>query len=93
VRLAWEIAGRADVALFGEGGSRIIVEAREADIAEIERSARAHEVPFVALGRVSEEKTLSIRIQPAESPDTLELNAPLETLRERWEGAIPWAMR
>jgi phosphoribosylformylglycinamidine synthase subunit PurL len=91
--LAWEITGRADLALFGEGGSRIVVEAREADLAEIERSAQEHEVPFVALGRVSEEKTLSIRLRQEGNAKTVELNAPVDTLRQRWEGAIPWAMR
>jgi hypothetical protein len=85
--------GRADLALFGEGGSRIVIETREVDLAEIERSAREHEVPFVALGRVSEERTLFMRIRPEESSETLELNTPIETLRQRWEGAIPWAMR
>jgi phosphoribosylformylglycinamidine synthase len=91
--LACEVAGRGDLALFGEGGSRIVVEAREADLVEIERRARKHDVTFVALGRVSEGKTLSIRLRTAGSAETLELNAPVDTLRQRWEGAIPWAMR
>jgi hypothetical protein len=85
--------GRADLALFGEGGSRIVIEAREADLAEIERRAREHDVPFIALGRVSAEQTLSIQLRPVGSSESLELNAPVDTLRQRWEGAIPWAMR
>jgi phosphoribosylformylglycinamidine synthase subunit PurL len=91
--LTWEIEGRADAALFGEGGSRIVVEAREADRAALERSARARNVPFVTLGRVSEQKTLSIRLEQAQRSETLELRAPIVALRQRWEEAIPWAMR
>jgi phosphoribosylformylglycinamidine synthase len=91
--LAWEIAGRTDLALFGEGGSRIVVETREANLDALERSAQEHAVPFVVLGRVSEEKTLSIQLRTAGSAETLELNAPVDMLRRRWEGAIPWAMR
>jgi phosphoribosylformylglycinamidine synthase len=91
--LALEVMGRADLALFGEGGSRIIVEARAADLGELERRARQHEVPLVVLGRVIEEKTLSIQLRPEGSAETLELNAPVDMLRQRWEGAIPWAMR
>jgi phosphoribosylformylglycinamidine synthase subunit PurL len=89
--LSWEIAVRADVALFGEGGSRIIVETREADLSEIERSAREHDVPFAILGRVSEEKTLAIRLDGRS--ETYELRESLAVLRQRWEEAIPWAMR
>jgi phosphoribosylformylglycinamidine synthase len=89
--LAWEIAGRADLALFGEGGSRIVVETRSDDLAALVHSADEHTVPFVALGRVSEEKALSIRLK--QDRETLELNTPIATLREKWEGAIPWAMR
>jgi phosphoribosylformylglycinamidine synthase len=89
--LVWEIVGRADVALFGEGGSRIIVETREADLSEIKRSAREHEVPFVALGRVSDEKTLAIRLDGRS--ETYELRESIAALRQRWEEAIPWAMR
>jgi phosphoribosylformylglycinamidine synthase II len=91
--LAWEIAERADMALFGEGGSRIIVETREADLDTLERSAQEHKVPFAILGHVSEEKTLSIQLRQAESSETNELIASVDTLRQRWEGAIPWAMR
>ncbi len=56
--LAWDIAGRADLALFGEGGSRIVVEVRAVDLTKIEERARTHEVPCVILGRVSAEKML-----------------------------------
>jgi phosphoribosylformylglycinamidine (FGAM) synthase-like enzyme len=91
--LTWEIEGRADLALFGEGGSRIVVEAREADLAALEGSARERNVPFVTLGRVSEQKTLSIQLEQAQRPETLELSAPIVALRQCWEEAIPWAMR
>jgi len=91
--LTWEIEGRADLALFGEGGPRIVVEAREADLAALERSARERNVPFITLGRVSEQKTLSIQLEQAQRPETLELSAPIVALREPWEEAIPWAMR
>jgi phosphoribosylformylglycinamidine synthase len=91
--LAWEIAGRADVALYGEGGSRIVVETRPTDLAALEGSARNHAVPCVALGQVSEEKTLSIQLRQTRGSEAREVSAPIETLRRRWEGAIPWAMR
>ncbi len=89
--LAWEIAGRADLALFGEGGSRIVVEVHRDDVAAFERSARAQGVPLLALGAVSAEKTLAIRLKRAD--ETLELREPIAALRQRWEEAIPWAMR
>jgi phosphoribosylformylglycinamidine synthase len=89
--LAWEIAGRADLALFGEGGSRIVVEVHRDDVAAFERSARAQGVPLLALGAVSAEKTLAIRLKRADV--TLELREPIAALRQRWEEAIPWAMR
>jgi phosphoribosylformylglycinamidine synthase len=91
--LAWEIKGRADLALFGEGESRLVIEACEADLAEIERSAQEQGIPFAVLGRVSADKTLSIQLRQAHGSETLELRVPVDTLRQRWEGAIPWAMR
>jgi len=69
----------------------IIAETREADLSEIERSAREHDVPFAILGRVSNEKTLAIRLDGRS--ETSELRESLAVLRQRWEGAIPWAMR
>jgi phosphoribosylformylglycinamidine synthase len=89
--LAWDIAGRADLALFGEGGSRIVVEVRTVDLTKIEEHALTHEVPCIVLGRVSAEKRLTLRLR--ERSETHELRAPVAALRERWEGAIPWAMR
>jgi phosphoribosylformylglycinamidine synthase len=91
--LTWETSGRADLALFGEGGSRIVVETRETDLDTLERSAQEQGVPFAILGRVSEEKTLSIQLRQTGRSETLELNAPVAAFRQRWEGAIPWAMR
>jgi phosphoribosylformylglycinamidine synthase len=91
--LAWDISGRADVALFGEGGSRIAVEIRPDDLTALERSAHEHGVPFVALGHVSAEKTLTIRLRQAHGAQTRDLFASISMLREQWEGAIPWAMR
>jgi phosphoribosylformylglycinamidine synthase len=88
--LAWKVEGRADLALFGEGGSRIVVEVRPDDLATFEWSAREYEVPFLPLGHVSVEKKLSIRL--GRSSETIELCESIATLRERWEGAIPWAM-
>jgi phosphoribosylformylglycinamidine synthase len=89
--LAWDIAGRADLALFGEGGSRIVVEVRTVDLTKIEERALTHEVPCVILGRVSAEKMLTLRL--GERSETYDLRAQVAALRERWEGAIPWAMR
>jgi phosphoribosylformylglycinamidine synthase len=86
--LAWDIAERADLALFGEGGSRVVVEARAADLAKIEERARTHAVPCVVLGRVSAERMLMLQLG-----GQYELRAPVAELQERWEGAIPWAMR
>jgi phosphoribosylformylglycinamidine synthase len=86
--LAWDIAGRADLALFGEGGSRIVVEARAADLAKIEECARTREVSCVVLGRVSADKMLTLQLG-----GQYELRASVAELQERWEGAIPWAMR
>ena len=86
--LAWDIAGRANLALFGEGGSRIVVEARAADLAKIEECARTREVSCVVLGRVSADKMLTLQLG-----GQYELRASVAELQERWEGAIPWAMR
>jgi phosphoribosylformylglycinamidine synthase subunit PurL len=89
--LAWDIAGRADLALFGEGGSRIVVEVRAVDLAKIEEHARIHAVPCLVLGRVTAEKMLTLQLDGRS--ETYEVRAPVVALRERWEGAILWAMR
>jgi phosphoribosylformylglycinamidine synthase II len=91
--LSWVIDGRADLALFGEGGARIIIEARPEDLAAIERSARERNVPYAMLGRVSDDTLLTIHLRQARHPETIEMRCALAALKEQWEEAIPWAMR
>jgi phosphoribosylformylglycinamidine synthase len=91
----WERTGRADVALFGEGGSRILLEvAPEAEPALRELAVR-HEVPCIALGRVTDDGMLSITLGQADAGerDTAHVTLAVAALREQWEGAIPWVMR
>jgi phosphoribosylformylglycinamidine synthase len=68
-------------ALFGEAPSRILVAARNDDIAEIERRARAHSVPARVIG-VTGGPRLSIRTAGSASIVELELSA-LRDARER----------
>ncbi len=106
--LEWDVAGRADLALFGEGGSRIVLEVTPTSLPAIERLAREREVPWRVLGRVSDAARLSLRLrQGASSEDEHSsgnhghagraaarvVGLPLDALRAQWEEAIPCAMR
>jgi phosphoribosylformylglycinamidine synthase len=97
--LAWDAPGRADLALFGEGGGRIVLEVPAAERERVERRAAELGVPCAVLGTVSAGGDLRIMLGRASGPDDNEgdgatrLTLPVAALRARWEEAIPWIMR
>jgi phosphoribosylformylglycinamidine synthase subunit PurL len=97
--LTWEAAGRADLALFGEGGGRIVLEVPAADRERVEARAAALGVAALWLGVVSDGGDLRISLGRAGAPDATQgsgatrLTLPVSALRARWEEAIPWIMR
>ena len=103
-----EASGRADAALFGEGGARIVLEVVPGGVAEIERLAARHGVPCRALGSVTDAGRLEIVMggphPPTTSPSVVgestsvaasggRLSLAVTELRASWEEAIPCAMR
>jgi phosphoribosylformylglycinamidine synthase len=86
-------ADRADVALFGEGGSRILLEVAAEYVEAVQGAAAVRGVPCAVLGRVAADDRLSFNIQRAEHPDHARIELSVAALRARWEGALPWAMR
>ncbi len=96
----WDVVGRADAALFGEGASRILLELAPEEERAVRELAARHAVPCVALGHVTDDGELRIAVRregagQAGSGDvgTARATLAVTALRERWEGAIPWAMR
>jgi phosphoribosylformylglycinamidine synthase subunit PurL len=100
--LAWDIAGRPDLALFGEGGGRIVLEVPAAARERVEARAAEAGVAALWLGAVSFESELRITLSRAGAPagtqdvqgsGATQLTLPVSALRARWEEAIPWMMR
>ncbi|HEV2238460.1 MAG TPA: phosphoribosylformylglycinamidine synthase subunit PurL [Ktedonobacterales bacterium] len=100
--LAWETPGRADLALFGEGGGRMVLEVPAAERERVAARAAALGVAALWLGAVSARDKLRITRVRAGARDGSEetragtsarLTLPVSALRARWEEAIPWIMR
>jgi phosphoribosylformylglycinamidine synthase len=73
---------RADAALFGEAQSRIVVTIRPERRGMLEQIARAGDVPFARIGRVTAGPPF--RFGP--------IDLPLELLRDTYEGGLEWAI-
>jgi phosphoribosylformylglycinamidine synthase len=99
--LAWEAPGRADLALFGEGGGRIVMAIPADARARVERRAAELDVAAAVLGAVSAVDALEITLragtpggrEETRAGATMRLSLPVVALRARWEEAIPWIMR
>lgn len=74
---------RADALLFGESPSRIILSIQEERLGELEKIARAKEVPLTILGRVGGDR-LKIKIKGKGSF----IDLPIGDLEGQWRGAI-----
>ena len=83
--ISLEFSGRADVALFGESGTRILVAVPAGRVTEVESRARANRVSTVRLGTTGGD---TIRIRDLKA-DRMLVEARLETLRSRWEETLP----
>ena len=77
-RILFESAMRADVLLFGESQSRIILSVDRREIARLRDRARREDVPLEVLGEVRGDRL--------EILDLVDLS--LDTLYERWTGAL-----
>jgi phosphoribosylformylglycinamidine synthase len=74
---------RADAALFGEAQSRIVVTIRPERRGTLEQIARAGDVPFARVGRVTAEPR--VRLGP--------IDVSLEELRDVYEGGLERALQ
>jgi phosphoribosylformylglycinamidine synthase len=88
---------RPDVALFGEGGSRIIVEIARQDWDRLHQLCGQHAVPHWVLGHVTDDDQLLITLFPwdidlEEHQEIATMSVSVTALQERWEGGLAWAM-
>ena len=83
--VALEVPGRADVALFGESGCRILVAVDTARAADVEDAARQAGVRCRRLGRSGGSR---LRIVDAGGAGVL-VDSALDRLREGWEATLP----
>jgi len=77
---------RADIALFNESASRVVLSCKPQHAATLESLARWRNLPISRLGRVTAEPTLSLRI------GNLDLAIPSEDLRSSWFGGLSHEM-
>jgi len=85
--------GRADVALFGEGGSRIVLEVAPEHVAMVEQTAAMRDVPCTTLGYVTDDGWLALTLYGKQRSDIpVKVALSVKALREQWEGALVWAM-
>ena len=79
------VAGRADVALFGESGCRILVAVPEADRAGVESRAKQAGVACCSLGTTGGD---AIRISASGGKIVL-VSQSLDAIRQGWEATLP----
>ena len=79
------VDGRADVALFGESGARILVAVAAEHSGEVEKRAGAAGVAAKRLGTTGGER---IKIRDVRAARIL-VDAPIEALRKGWDETIP----
>ena len=73
---------RLDAALFGEAQSRVIIATRPGERGAIDQVARAGDIPFARIGRVTAERRL--RLGP--------IDLSLDEIRDAYEGALERAL-
>ncbi|MCX7572079.1 phosphoribosylformylglycinamidine synthase subunit PurL [Tumebacillus sp. DT12] len=78
---------RLDEALFGEAGSRIVIEADQANLDALERIFNENGVPFAVIGETGGDR-LTIKINGEAAIDEA-----VEHLEATWRGAIPCLMK
>jgi phosphoribosylformylglycinamidine synthase len=81
-----DLAGRADVTLFGEGGGLVVASTAAAWVDRLVDLAGAHGVPYALVGSVTAEPRLRVQCGGRG------LDAPVDALRERYEAALPDAL-
>jgi phosphoribosylformylglycinamidine synthase len=79
------VDGRVDTALFGEGGSRIVVEVDRQNVMDVSRAAAEAGVACHVIGRVAD---LNVSIQVGSSG----ISEPVASLARTWREAIPCTM-
>lgn len=77
---------RTDALLFGESASRIILSLDEENLVELEKIAKAKEVPISILGRVGGDR-LKIRLTVNGSRFTA-IDLPISNLEDQWRDGI-----
>ena len=80
------LAGRADVTLFGEGGGLVVVSTAPAWVDRLVALAGEHGVPYAVIGSVTAEPRLRIRCGGAG------LDAPTASLHAAHAGTLPSAL-
>ncbi len=79
---------RADVALFGESGCRIVLALDLSVVAEAERRASAAGVPFRVIGTTGGDR-LQIKVGTPSASGATQVDIALRDLRERREATLP----
>ncbi len=87
------VSGREDIALFGEGGGRIVLELAPHLLQAAKETAATYGVACVSIGQVADDDRLTLALRHEHLSSAATVTLPVATLKERWEGAIPWLMR
>ena len=78
----WEIEGRLDAALFGEGQSRVVISVESANLEQLQQLAAKHKVPLQKLGTTEGKRFVVNGI----------IDLPLEDLADAWRHGLERAI-